>query len=68
VTQELWFRVWGFGLACVGAYWCRTAVIGVGIEGRAPSFYIRGSTARVTGAVIIVLGLSVAAGLWSKWF
>lgn len=49
------------GLACVvtGVLWIFRRAVPVGIEGRAPSFYLRGWAARLAGLAIAALGVGL---------
>ena len=47
------------GISCIlcGIYWCIGREIPVGIEGRPPSFHIRGWSAILIGLLMLVLGI-----------
>ncbi len=51
------------GLACVatGILWMYRRSVPVGIEGRAPSFYLGGITALLAGLVMAVVGICLLA-------
>jgi hypothetical protein len=49
------WRLAGLYMACGGIWTIRTRSIPVGIEGRPPSFYVRG-TAAIVGGVLFILG------------
>jgi len=55
-----WNQVWGFGLVAVGVYWFIRRHVPIGIEGRPPSFHVKGKWAVVLGIAAIILGLVVA--------
>ena len=55
-----WNQIWGFGVVIVGIVCIFKKNIPVGIEGKAPSFLIKGKIAIALGILTIMLGLTVA--------
>lgn len=55
-----WNQIWGFGVVIVGIVWILKKDIPVGIEGKGPSFYVKGKFAVGLGILTIMLGLAVA--------
>lgn len=55
-----WNQIWGFGVVIVGIVWILKKDIPVGIQGKAPSFYVKGKIAVALGILTIILGLTVA--------
>lgn len=51
-----WEQIWSGGLIAVGVYWIIKRNVAVGIEGRAPSFYVKGKGAVLLGIAAILVG------------
>ena len=52
-------RVAGVACASCGISWMWKRSIGVGIEGREPSFYLRGFSAQLAGLLMLALGAAM---------
>ena len=52
-------RVMGVACVCTGVAWIWTRSIGVGIEGKEPSFFLRGVWAQITGMLMLILGVTM---------
>jgi len=50
-------KVAGVACAVCGINWMWTRSVGVGIEGREPSFYVRGVAAQLLGLLMLALGM-----------
>lgn len=54
-----WDQIWGFGVVIVGCVMIFSRNIPIGIEGRHPSFYVKGKLAVFIGVLVIAVGLIV---------
>ena len=55
-----WRLFFGLGVALVGVVWIVRRHVPVGIEGRPPSFQVRGWWAVALGILVVALGLIIA--------
>jgi uncharacterized membrane protein HdeD (DUF308 family) len=58
-----WRLLFGVILMAAGLVWIIRRNVSVGIEGRPPSFYVRGRWAVALGVLAITLGLIILAGV-----
>jgi hypothetical protein len=50
-------HIWSIALIAAGAYWLIKKKVGVGIEGRKPSFFVQGLWATIIGLIAIAVGV-----------
>lgn len=57
-----WDLVFGAGLIVVGFVWIHKRTISVGVEGKEPSYFLKGKLAIFLGGLVICLGILITTG------
>lgn len=55
--ENIWPHIWSIGLIVCGIHFIKKKEIGVGFEGRSPSFYIRGPLVTIIGCLVVLAGV-----------
>lgn len=59
LLQKYWDQIFGIGLVVVGLAWIVKKSVPVGIEGRKPSFTLKGRSALLLGIIVLIVGLFI---------
>jgi hypothetical protein len=69
LLQKYWDQIIGGILILVGIVWISKKSIPVGIEGRKPSFHIKGNSTIFIGTIVVILGLIFVLDVLNiNWF
>jgi len=69
LLQKYWDQIFGGILILVGIVWIAKKSIPIGIEGRKPSFHLKGNSTIFIGTIVVILGLFLVLNVRNiNWF